>query len=120
MKTQRFLSSSFVAAYILAGSSLPVHAGGPLDICESGQPFLWPNQGQNIPFNPDSGTLGPLNNAQAIAAVAAAFQRWSDVPSATATYQNAGLHLTHVARLVFRGDVPPDVEFGVAAAPWPA
>ena len=91
MKTQRFLSSSFVTAYILAGSSLPVHAGGPLDICESSQPFLWPNQGQNIPFNPDSGTLGPLNNAQAIAAVAAAFQRWSDVPSATATYQNAGL-----------------------------
>ena len=33
------------------------------------------------------------------------------------TANSAGMSLS---RWVAKGDVPPDVEFGVAAAPWPA
>ena len=53
-------------------------------------PFLWPNGGRMIPFNPDQGGLGPLTNAQAVAQSTAAFQAWADVASATATHVNAG------------------------------
>ena len=78
-----------IAALVL-GVPSAVHASGPLNVCTPGQPFLWPNGGTNIPFNPDQGPLGPLTNAQAVSLVGDAFQQWGDIPTATTTYVNAG------------------------------
>jgi hypothetical protein len=61
-------------------------AGGPLDICRTGEPFRWPNNGANIPWNPDQGLLGPLSNLQATALVAEAFNRWDTIPTASTSY----------------------------------
>ena len=66
-------------------------AAGPLDLCAPNTPFLWPNAGRNIPFNPDRGALGILNNTRAVRAVEDAFRAWENVPTSTATYKNAGL-----------------------------
>ena len=65
-------------------------AGGPLEVCESGQPYAWANGGADVPFNPDAGNLGILDGAQATQAVSDAFQAWADVPTASISYQNTG------------------------------
>lgn len=84
-KALRF-STSLIAAALLCLAA-PAFAYGPLEVCNAGQPYLWPGGGVNIPFNPDQGDLGPLTNAQATALVASAFQAWADIPTATTTYQ---------------------------------
>lgn len=68
----------------------PAHAADALFICAPGEPFVYPDGGSNIAFNPDRGGLGPLSNAQAVAAVGAAFARWADQPQSSATFVNAG------------------------------
>ena len=98
----------FAAAAIAAAA--PAFAGGPLAVCQPGQPFLWPAGGADIPFNPDQGDLGPLTNAQAVQLVADSFQVWGDIPTATATHLNAGLLPVDV-------DVTNFIPFLIPAAP---
>jgi Bacterial pre-peptidase C-terminal domain len=87
-KDNRFLALAGIATLLLCAPL--AHAGGPLALCSNGQPFLWANGGTNIPFNPDLGNLGPLTNAQAVAAVQASFDVWTAVGSSTVSYANAG------------------------------
>jgi len=67
-----------------------VLAGGPIAQCPSGGAYVWSTGGAGVPFNPDMGDLGPLDNASAVAAVGDAFQVWEDVSTSTASYTNAG------------------------------
>ena len=87
-KNNRFLTLVRIAFLVLCAPL--AHAGGPLALCANGQPYVWANGGANIPFNPDLGNLGPLTNAQAVAAVQASFDVWTAVGSSTVSYTNAG------------------------------
>ena len=92
MKTTSAFARLLVMAAIVLLPAAQALAGGPLDLCDSGRPFVWPGGGTNIPFNPDQGPLGPLTNAQAVTATAEAFGVWAAVPTSTATYlQGASL-----------------------------
>jgi len=91
INNHNLLRTLAAGAALLALTAAPAFAGGPLANCQPGQPYLWPNGGVDIPFNPDQGDLGPLTNAQGVSLVADAFQVWEDVPSASATHLNAGL-----------------------------
>ena len=55
-KRHPVLAVGALVAFML--TSVQVYAGGPLLLLAPGVPFLWPNGGQNIPFNPDLGGLG--------------------------------------------------------------
>jgi len=76
-----------ISSLVFASSSM---AAGPLRMCNSGQPFVWPAGGANVPFNPDQGGLGILDNTQATQAVSDAFQAWQDVTTSSISYANAG------------------------------
>jgi len=92
MKTEttiRLLALTLAVAALLFGAA-PAHAADALAICQSGVPYVYPAGGADIAWNPDQGTLGPLSNAAAVAAVQAAFDRWEDIPEASATFLNAG------------------------------
>jgi len=84
MSTLRVIRAALVAALLVFAAN--AYAGGPLANCQPGRPFLWPNGGSAIPFNPDRGNLGPLLHAQAVGAVSDAFGTWGAVPTTTARY----------------------------------
>ena len=84
------LSLVLVALAVALVAAPAAHAGGPLALCANGQPFLWPAGGANIPFNPDQGSLGPLDNPGAVALVANAFGVWGAAPTSTVSYFDAG------------------------------
>lgn len=87
-----FQRIALVALTALLLVPAPANAGGPLANCDDGVPFLWPNGGRNIVWNPDQGTLGALTKAQADAFVGNSFTAWQNVASATIGYvQGANL-----------------------------
>jgi hypothetical protein len=64
----------------------PANAGGPLANCDDGVPFLWPNGGRNIGWNPDQGNLGGLSKAAADQFVGTSFGQWQNVASSTISF----------------------------------
>jgi hypothetical protein len=76
---------------LLLAWAVPALAGGPMVIWQPGRPYLWPDGGLEIPFHPDRGALGTLSAQEAAALTAEAFGQWQEIPSAGATYVNAGL-----------------------------
>jgi hypothetical protein len=107
--------SVHLAIALLLGLAAPAFANGPLDNCAPGQPFLWPNNGANIPWNPDQGGLGPLTNAQAVALVASAFQAWGDIPTAATTYSQGALLPVDVNSTNFAPFLSPVAPDGLSA-----
>ncbi|MBL4828219.1 MAG: fibronectin type III domain-containing protein [Spongiibacteraceae bacterium] len=72
--------------------NLNAYAGGPLELNPNDPNNVerWPNGGANIPFNPDLGGLGTLDNTQAVEQVEAAFNTWQNIETASASYSNNG------------------------------
>src|SRR5262245_45831677 len=81
--------ATIIASILCAWVSV-TRAGGPIQVCTDGQAFVWPNGGAAIPYNPDQGTLGALNPSESLALSEAALAGWSNVPSATVSFVNAG------------------------------
>ena len=91
MKANR-TSWTLLFAGLVGLTAQPVFAADSLVVCEPGRPFLYPNGGANIPWNPDQGALGPLSNAEAVAVVAAAFGTWEAIPESAVSFaQGAAL-----------------------------
>lgn len=79
-------------------------AGGPLAIASNGQPVRWPHReirggplnsatvdaDGRILYRVDSGTLGPLSEKQATAFVDRIFGEYSDIPTSTLRFVDAG------------------------------
>ncbi|HEX4945246.1 MAG TPA: matrixin family metalloprotease, partial [Blastocatellia bacterium] len=83
-----FLLSLALLASCLRFDS-PVQAGTALAITPSGKEVAW-RAGTTVTYHVDQGSLGSLNNAQAVALVDELFGLWQNVPSANLTTQRAG------------------------------
>lgn len=89
---------NFILRSVLLAALLPVffilpnesRAWDTLHECVPDTPMVWGAGGVAIPFNPDQGNLGPLTNAQASAAVAAAFGHWTGVGTSTISFVDGG------------------------------
>ena len=78
---------ALLAALALAWSASS-RAAGPLFVNGAGTPLVW--HVNPIPYNPDRGTLGALDNPTAVALVAGRFAVWSGVTTADINFTNAG------------------------------
>ncbi|MFQ6113142.1 MAG: hypothetical protein ACE5NG_03520 [bacterium] len=78
--------STITISTLLIASSL--FAGGPLVVNGAGEPLLWSSP---VAYTADQGTLGSLNNAEAVALVNSLFQVWQDVPTSSISFTQAGL-----------------------------
>ena len=67
------------------------HAGNPLFLQGSGDPFLWSTTSP-VPFHPDGGGLGLWDNATAVANTLEGFKRWGPpgISTSALTFSNAG------------------------------
>ena len=74
---------------LAVGLAAPARGAGPLIVNGAGAPLLWATM--PIPFNPDRGTLGTLDNATAVANVTSNFAVWQAVSTASVSFTNAGL-----------------------------
>ena len=86
---KRWLALGCLSFLLLA--SIRTYAGGPLLIRSPGVPYLWPNGGLNIPFNPDQGGLGPLPNAAAVAQTTRRLRRLGSDPVGVGDSHQRGL-----------------------------
>ena len=84
--TKRAFSLAVLLAVVSLGYPSAELQAGPLSLCNTNQPFLWPNGGANIVWNPDRGRLGPLRNRDARALVDSAFDAWQNVSSSTISF----------------------------------
>ena len=74
-------------AVLLALGAMPMaRAAGPLIVNGAGVPLVW--TANPVPFNPDRGSLGAIDNATAVGMVASDFGVWASVPWPTRTIQH--------------------------------
>ena len=78
----------------LLALALPAYAGGPLLVGGpafgvEGQPFVWDNT-HPIQYRTDSGSLGDMSNAVAVAHVQAAMAQWTGISTASLSTGNIG------------------------------
>src|SRR5210317_684615 len=88
---------SATALTIALGAIPQAMAADALAICQSGVPYVYPNGGADIPFNPDAGPLRVdtdgtviLDNAAGVAVLESAFAAWENLPQSSMTSSNAG------------------------------
>jgi len=105
---QRQVRAFLIAAAGLLAAQLAT-AGGPLGVRTNGQPYVWSTTGE-IQYRTDGGPLsGTVTEAQARARVAAMFNVWENVASASIGYNRTGPILDIGA--FTDGDVSTAVEF---------
>ncbi len=78
----------FLTAFLCLFTVRRASAADPLIVNGAGQPLVWPTL--PIPYNPDQGTLGALDNASARQFVSDRFQPWSAVSTANIRFADAG------------------------------
>src|SRR5262249_7872836 len=99
--------------FVLGWSSgVPVGAAAPFGwVRPDGRPVAW-NNSQPIAYSVDQGPLGRLSNADAVALVQTAFQRWQQVDTASISFtQAAGLpqDITGANVMAFLNNLPAGV-----------
>lgn len=77
---------SIMLSFLLAHQ---VDAAGALLVNGMGQPLRWDTT-KPVPFNPDQGPLGLLENAEAVALITRSLGVWGDVATSVITFEDTG------------------------------
>src|SRR5262245_586190 len=99
----RLVLSILFASVVLVAVAYSARAGGPL-LVNNGQPTRWPrtlvqggplnlktvDENGRVLYRVDSGPLGSLSNERAVALVDRIFREYSEIPSASIEFVNAG------------------------------